>query len=154
MKITWKKEGISMRYFTSDSVGRTFVISLQKGDLLLETIAELAVKEKIENAAIVSGIATFDEANMQMTTTYDYPIGYKVVNLREPLELASLDGTIIHFEPHIHGVVSNPDQTWAGHILEGCKILYLGEVVIQELVGMNLTRKPNQDGARLIYENR
>lgn len=141
-----------MRYFTSNSIGRTFIINLERGDLLREALADLAVKENVENAVIVSGIATFDEVNMQMTTTYDYPIEYKVVNLREPLELSSLDGTIINFEPHIHGVVSNPDKTWAGHILEGCRILYLAEVIVQEIVGVNLIRKPDGNGVRLIYE--
>lgn len=142
-----------MKYFASDSIGRTFIIRLERGDLLREVLAGLAQKEKIENAVIVSGIATFDEVNMQMTTTYDYPIGYHSVNLREPLELASLDGTIIHFEPHIHGVVSNADKTWAGHFLDGCKVLYLGEIAVQELVDINLIRKPDKNGVRLIYEN-
>lgn len=141
-----------MKYFTSDSIGRTFIIRLERGDFLREVLVDLAKKEKVSNAVIVSGIATFDEVNMQMATTFDYPIEYHVVNLIEPLELGSLDGTIINFEPHIHGVVSNAGQVWAGHFLDGCKVLYLGELVVQELLGVNLIRKPDQNGVNLIYE--
>jgi hypothetical protein len=109
-------------------------------------------EENISNGVVVSGIATFDVANFQMTTTTGYPIGYHVEHLEEPLELVSLNGTIINGEPHIHGVISNASETWAGHILDGCRILYLGEMVIQEIKSPELIRKPNEDGALLIFE--
>ena len=141
-----------MKHFVAPTVGRTFILRFERGDDLLEVIKELAQKESISNAAVVSGIATFDEVNMHMTTTLDYPIGYHKVHLNEPLELASLDGTIIDSEPHIHGVVSNAYHTWAGHMREGCRILYLGEVVVQELLGCSLTRRADENGVRLIYE--
>ncbi len=141
-----------MKHFIAPAVGRTFIIRLERGDDLLEVLRELAKKENISNAAIVSGIATFDEVNMHMTTTLGYPIGYHKVQLNEPLELACLDGTIIDAEPHIHGVVSNAYHTWAGHILEGCRVLYLGEVVVQELLGCRLTRQADENDVRLIYE--
>lgn len=142
-----------MRYYTSEQVGRTFIINLERGDLLRETLSELAKREGIKNAAVLSGIACCDEINMQMTTTYNFPIGFYVEQLKEPLELASLDGTIVNFEPHIHGVVSNSSKTWAGHLLDGCSILYVGEVIIQELLGNELIRKPDENGVNLIKEN-
>lgn len=142
-----------MNYYISKQVGRTFIISMERGDFLREALTELAKREGIKNAAIISGIATFDEANLHMTTTFGYPIDYNEVKLSEPLELASLDGTIINFEPHIHGVISNPTSTWAGHLLDGCRILYLGEVIVQELLGNDLIRKPDENGAFLIREN-
>lgn len=141
-----------MEGFTAEKAGRTFIIRLDRGDMLRECIAQTAKNEGIENAVILSGIATFDEAHLQMTTTYEYPVKYKVHHLNEPLELASLDGTIINYEPHIHGTVSNPDHSWAGHLLDGCRILYLGEIVIQEICTNNLERKANINGVLLISE--
>lgn len=142
-----------MKAFQAYKIGRTFIIRMEKGDLLREAIADFVKKEGIENAVILSGIATFDEAHLQMTTTLDYPIRYHVHHLREPLELAGLDGTIIHFEPHLHGVISNAEQTWAGHLLDGCRILYLAEIVIQELLCQKLIRRANQNGVNLITES-
>lgn len=141
-----------MKHFSAENVGKTVIINLIKGDLLRESIAEIARKEHIANGVVLSGIATFDVARFQMTTTSDYPIGYHVVTLEEPLELASLDGTIINYDPHIHGVISNRSQTWAGHILDGCSILYLAELVIQEIKTPELIRRPDENGASLIYE--
>ncbi len=141
-----------MKSFVSEKVGRTFIIRLEKGDLLRESIEELAKKENINNAVVLSGIATFDKAQLQMTTTYDYPIEYYKHTLEEPLELASLDGTIIDFSPHIHGVIGNAEHTWAGHLLDGCRILYLAEIVIQEIICQDLIRKPDKNGVFLISE--
>ena len=141
-----------MKAFYTDKPGRTFVLRMERGDLLREQIAELCRANGVSNAVVVSGIATFDIVNVQMTNTTDYPIGYDVLRLTEPLELASMDGTIISGEPHIHGVLGSGSKTYAGHLLDGCRILYLGEVVIQEIAGIELERKPDENGVMLICE--
>lgn len=139
-----------MKYFTSNQIGRSFILRMERGDLLKEEIGKLCQDENIKNAVVSSGIATFDIVNIQMTNTRDYPIGYVIHNLCEPLELASLDGTIIDGEPHLHGVIGNGQQTWSGHLLEDCRILYLGEVIIQEFLNIDLIRKPDKDNVFLI----
>ena len=107
-----------------------------------------------QDAVVLSGIATFDIANIQMSNTVGFPMGYDVHELKEPLELASLDGTIVNGEPHIHGVVGNGNKTWAGHLLDGCRILYLGEVVIQEMLCEPLIRIADENGVFLISRKR
>jgi len=140
-----------MKSFIVQKRGRTFVLRMERGDLLREAIADLCNKENISEAVVLSGIATFDIVNMQMTNSEGYPITYDEINLKEPLELASLDGTVINKQPHLHGVIGNASHTWAGHLMDGCRILYLGEVVIQELCDDSLIRKPDANGVNLIY---
>ena len=139
-----------MKHFVAENTGRTFILRMERGDLLREKIAELCRNEKVRDAVVLSGIATFDIVNIQMSNTVGFPMGYDVHNLSEPLELASLDGTIINGEPHIHGVIGNGNKTWAGHLLNGCRILYLGEVVIQEMLCQPLIRIADKDGVFLI----
>lgn len=139
-----------MKHFTAKNMGRVFILRMERGDLLREKIAELCQNEKVQDAVVLSGIATFDIANIQMSNTAGFPIRYDVHNLNEPLELASLDGTIVNSEPHIHGVIGNGNKTWAGHLLNGCRILYLGEVVIQEMLCEPLIRIADKDGVFLI----
>ena len=134
-----------MKHFVAKNTGRTFILRMERGDLLREKIAELCQNEKVQDAVVLSGIA-----NIQMSNTVGFPMGYDVHNLSEPLELASLDGTIINGEPHIHGVIGNGNKTWAGHLLNGCRILYLGEVVIQEMLCQPLIRIADKDGVFLI----
>lgn len=139
-----------MKHFIAKETGRTFILRMERGDLLREKIAKLCQEENIHEAVISSGIATFDIVNIQMSNTVGFPMGYDVLELQEPLELASLGGTIINAEPHIHGVIGNANRTWAGHLLDGCRILYLGEIVIQELLCEPLVRRADKDNVFLI----
>ncbi|NRA38518.1 MAG: DNA-binding protein [Planctomycetes bacterium] len=133
-----------MQYTSSDRIGRTFVISMQAGDYLLESVHDLIAKENIVNAVIVSGIATLDKCRLHMVMTTDYP---PVEHFEEwddtPLELASIQGIIADAQPHLHTVVSDHKQAYAGHLETGCRILYLAELVIVEVLDISLTRRLN-----------
>lgn len=141
-----------MKSFVSNQIGRTFVVKLVQGEDLLESIEKLIAEQKIENAVVVSGIATFDRSSLHMISTTDYPIQVYVDKKTDvPLEVVSVEGFICDGEPHLHCTISDRNQAYAGHLLHGCRILYLGELVIQELLGLNITRHPNELGANHIY---
>ena len=142
-----------MERFISYRVGRTIVLKLVQGEDLLESIEALIRAEGIENAVVVSGIATFDRCRLHMISTLGYPIETYIDEKSDvPLEVVSIDGFICDGEPHIHATVSDREQAYAGHVLKGCRILYLGEVIIQELLGMRIHRHLNELGANHIYE--
>ncbi len=141
-----------MEYFTSDRTGRTFVVKLVQGDDLLESIESLIREENVENAVVVSGIATFDRSRLHMITTTGYPSDIYIDEKTDvPLEVVSIDGFICDGQPHIHCTISDKDRAYAGHVLKGCRILYLGEIIIQELLGMQIHRHLNEFGVNQIY---
>ena len=142
-----------MERFVSNQVGRTIVLKLVQGEDLLESIEAAIKSESIETAVIVSGIATFDRSRLHMISTLGYPIETYIDEKTDvPLEVVSVDGFICDGEPHIHVTVSDRNQAYAGHVLKGCRILYLGEIVIQELLGLHIHRHLNELGANHIYE--
>ena len=142
-----------MEIFTSDRVGRTFVLKLEQGEDILEGIEKLIERENVENAVVLSGIATVDRLSLHMVTTLGYPFDYVMDNREEePLEVASIDGLICDGEPHLHCVVSDTEKAYAGHLHHGCRVLYLCEIVIQELLGMSVQRHLNEKGANHIYK--
>lgn len=142
-----------MEYFVSDKVGRTFILKLTQGDDALESIQRLVEENHIENAVVLTGIATFDKSRLHMISTTDYPIGVDIEERENvPLEVAGIDGFICDGEPHIHCVIANKYGACAGHMLTGCRILYLGEIVIQELFGLNIHRHLTEKGANHIFE--
>ena len=142
-----------MERFVSNQVGRTIILKLVQGEDLLESIEAAIKAESIENAVIVSGIATFDRSRLHMISTLGYPIETYIDEKTDvPLEVVSIDGFICDGEPHIHVTVSARNQAYAGHVLKGCRILYLGEIVIQELLGLHIHRHLNELGANHIYE--
>ena len=141
-----------METFISDRVGRSFVLKLVQGEDLLESIEELVREESLENAVVVSGIATVDRCRLHMISTTGYPVETFIDEKTDtPLELVSIDGFICDGQPHIHCTVSDRDQAYAGHVLKGCRILYLGEIVIQELLGMSVHRHLTEKGVNHIY---
>ena len=58
----------------------------------------------------------------------------------KPLELAHIGGVIANGEPHLHIIVSDSEKAYAGHLEEGCRVLYLAEIVIIEIKDLNLKR--------------
>ena len=142
-----------MEIFTSDRVGRTFILKLVQGEDILEGVEKLIEEKHIENAVVLSGIATIDRSSLHMVTTLGYPFDYKMDNrVDEPLEVDSIDGFICDGEPHFHCVISDVNCAYAGHLHKGCRVLYLCEIVIQELLGMSVKRHLNELGANHIYE--
>lgn len=141
-----------MEVFTSDRAGRTFILKLIQGEDMLESIERFIAENSVENAVVISGIATFDRSNLHMISTTDYPIQVNMDKRTDvPLEVVSVQGLICNGQPHIHCTISDKDSAYAGHLHYGCRILYLGELVIQELLGLSIERHLNELGANHIY---
>ncbi len=132
-----------MKCFAAEKLGAPILAHFTKGDLLLEGIEEIARNEKIRSGAVISGIGTFDKCVLHMITTTDYPSQDKIVTLRGPIELLSIQGLIADGNPHLHVTVSDTKQAYGGHLEPGSSVLYLAEVCIVPFEGINLTRVPH-----------
>jgi len=135
-----------MKYFSTDKIGRIFILSLHPGDYILESIKELVEKENVKDAIVVSAIGTLDEYEMHYVLTTGFPPQNKFEHWKDkPLELAHIGGIIADGEPHLHVVVSDSEKAYAGHLEKGCRVLYLAEIVIIEVKGLNLKRIRGED---------
>ncbi|AEE96510.1 MULTISPECIES: PPC domain-containing DNA-binding protein [Mahella] len=133
-----------MEYFSTQQIGRTFVLRLDQGDMILENINELIAKEGIKDAVVISAIGTLDMCVLHMVTTTGYPAVEHFERWEnKPLELSSIDGIIADSKPHLHAVVADSEKAYSGHLENGCRVLYLAEIVIMELKSMDLTRVYN-----------
>jgi hypothetical protein len=133
-----------MNYYRDSGFKRVFVLRLDQGDYVLESIRELVEKENIRNGVVLSGIGTLDYCVLHMVMTTGYPpVEHFEKWSDKPLELASIDGIIADGKPHLHTVVSDHEKAYAGHLEDGCRVLYLAEIVIAELESLELQRVPN-----------
>jgi len=133
-----------MEYFSTEKIGRVFILRLDPDDYLLESIVDLVSEENVKDAVVVSGIGTLDQYRVHLVMTTGFPPENRFEHWRDkPLELASINGVIANGEPHLHVVVSNSEKAYAGHLEKGCRVLYLAEIVIIELKSMNLNRVPD-----------
>jgi Predicted DNA-binding protein with PD1-like DNA-binding motif len=142
-----------MKIFNSQGFGKVYTLRLEPGEDFLDQIELFVTETGLANGVIISGIATFSSCVMHMVTTTGYPpVEYyeKLDNIA--LELSAISGVIANGIPHIHMVVSNKDTTYAGHCHSGCKVLYLCEVVIAEILEAGFHRVKNECGVYQLVE--
>lgn len=141
---------LSQKYFKGAKVKEVFRLRLDPGDLLLESIQELIRRENITDGAITSGIGTLSECRMHWVTTTTFPSVNKIETIKAPLEVSAIHGIIANGVPHLHMTVSDTNRAIAGHMEEGCRVLYLIEIVIERYEGVALTRRPNKYGTKML----
>ena len=138
-----------MKYFSTDKIGRVFILSLEPGDYVLESIKELVRKEDVKDAIVLSAIGTLDEYRIHYVLTTGFPPKNKFEHWRDkPLELAHIGGIIADGDPHLHVIVSDSEKAYAGHLEEGCRVLYLADIAIIEVKGLNLKRIRDENRIR------
>ncbi len=136
-----------MESFAANSSGKVHVLRLDPGDPLLESIQRLIHEQGIKDAYVGSAIGTLDYCVMHVVMTTGYPpVEYFARWEDQPLELSSIDGIIADGVPHLHMVVSDHERAYSGHLEEGCRVLYLAEIIIVELDQANLKRVRNVQG--------
>ncbi len=97
-------------------------------------------------------IGTLSTFRMHYITHTGFPSKDEFLTIEKPLELVNVSGVIAGGEPHLHVTVScKTEGTWAGHLEEGSRVLYLAEVVIFEFNDLELTRRTDPEkGVKLL----
>jgi uncharacterized protein len=125
--------------------GTEWVLRLDDGQDLFETLTAFAEREKVTAAAVLFGIGMFRKAS------FGYWDGkqYQPHELTVPHEVVALHGTIARLEGapsiHLHGAVAGPD-----HHLVGGHLLRATVGVLQEMV---LTTFPGRTFGRPLVES-
>ena len=141
-----------MKAFVGNQFGRYIIIGLQKNDLILESIQEVINRYGIRNAIVTSGIAATNHMRWHhIKNTEDYPTDV----IREhsaPMEIGGISGMVIDGIPHLHCSFSDHEKAWAEHLEEGCRVQYVGEISMIELLDVDLARIPNSFGVKQLAE--
>lgn len=144
-----------MEYFIDDGNSKKIIIRLDFGEPVLESITEILQREKVHSGVVVSGIGTLSQARLHMVTTTGYPPKEVYPEWKDtPLELCSIDGIIANGAPHLHAVIADSKQVYAGHLENGCITLYLCEVVVEVFSGTRLTRDLDDKNILILKEEK
>ena len=126
-------------------------IGLNDGDLLLESIREGCRSHDIETGIIVSGVAAIKSVGLHYIDHADYPPRDIIHTVTLPMEMTSINGIIVDYEPHVHvGLMNGVDTPRGGHLEEGTQIAYRGELAVMKCHGAELTRAVNDRGIALM----
>jgi uncharacterized protein len=129
-------------------------IGFARGDMFLEGIRHCIRECDIQHGVILSGMGTFDKCRVHYTTFNGLPPVDEFVEIEGALELVNITGHIVDGDPHLHCTVGDMDRTWAAHLEDGCRVLYLAEICIGRLDGMPMTREVKHHGIRELHNTR
>lgn len=120
--------------------GDRYVLRLDDGQDLFETISGFALREKLRAAAVVLGIGMFRRA----TLGYWDGSSYRPLDLTVPHEVVALHGTIAVADDnpslHLHSALAGPDHRLVGGHLIRATVGMLQEVVIDAFPGRTFGR--------------
>jgi predicted DNA-binding protein with PD1-like motif len=145
-----------MQYFVSKTSPRVILVLFDRGDTLLEGLQEVVKKEKIDTAAITGGIGSFQRVQLHTITTTGFPTLDKYWGFTGPIELSSVQGSVIGGDVHAHITVFDWDskQTYIGHLESGSIVAYRAEVSLTVLEGVQTERYNDADGNFRIREKK
>ncbi len=138
--------------FIGEGTGRVIVINLKRGELLLESIERELAAAGIKNVIITGAIGSLKKAVFHRVTGMDREPVDEFVTIEKPLELASLQGLVVDGHPHFHMVVSDLEKSYTGHLEHGTEVLYLVEISLLEVEGLNLLRVKDQDNIAILTQ--
>jgi len=137
-----------MQCFSSKGQGPAYMIVLDRGELLLEGIEEAVRQSGIENGLITGGIGSLTRCNCHVIASTGIPPTNHDISATGAIELASVQGTVVNGEPHVHIIAWNYDtkETYVGHLDPGSEVCYRAEIGIQAIEGQKITRIYEDNG--------
>jgi len=142
-----------MQHLTSED-GSTIILRLDDGDLLLESLQELASAEDLDCAVIVTGFGALKRTHIHVGEWDQLPPKNKYIVWEAPVELCSLTGLIVDGQVHAHITVSDGEKTIGGHLEPESVVLYLNEIVLHVIPGLKLTREMSPEGLPILGQPR
>lgn len=141
-----------MRVFSTEQLGKLIIVHLGKGEDVLLGVRKALESEGVENAVLVSAIGSLRRASLHgIMSTEDNPTN-RFRTFEKPIELGTAQGIVLEGIPHFHLCISTPDETYTGHMEEGCLVQYLAELCLIEFRGLDLERKSDEFGIQYISQ--
>ena len=131
--------------------GRTFIIRLEDGETVHETLEKFAADHSIRAAAIIilGGADKGSKLIVGPQQSRTVPVMPMQHELYEAHEITGT-GTIFPDDEgnpvlHLHMACGREENTATGCIREGVKVWYVMEVIMFEITGTTATRRPDPE---------
>ena len=111
-------------------------IRLSPGTDLRRALEEIAATSEAQSAFVVAGIGSLTQATLR------YAGEATEVEIKGPLEILSLSGTLSASGAHLHASISDASgRVYGGHLCHGSEIRTTAEVLLAPLKDWSLTRE-------------
>ena len=133
--------------YSEANLGRIFILRLEHGDRIPDTIEEFAANQQIDSAIVhfLGGADTNSKIVVgpeDGTTSKPRPMVTELLGTSEAIGMGTLflDEAGIS-KLHLHSAFGRNRETVTGCTREGVKVWHIGEVVIFELINTTAKRK-------------
>lgn len=134
-----------MEFWEDRSAGIVIAL-LRRGDLVLESLSQLARAADIHTGVVMSGIGSLTKGRIHTVMSNSYPPTDEFIDLEGPLEVVQYGGIIANYQPHIHISLWDREKRYhGGHLEEGCAVLALSEISIRRCPELRLTRRQRDE---------
>lgn len=137
--------------YTTAKQGRVFIVRLEDGEILQDSIEKIALKENIQRAFVqVVGGADKDSILITGPEKGRSRVIKPMHSILNEMHEIFGNGTIFPDEKgnpklHMHIACGREDDTICGEIRNGVKIWHVAEIIIIELLDNNSTRRLDKE---------
>jgi predicted DNA-binding protein with PD1-like motif len=128
-----------MKVIENNGATHARLITLSRGEYLLESLRDYFQANQINTGVICSGIGSLDQANLHTVVGTDLPPEELYIRLEGPIEVTGLQGTVAAGEPHLHMVCRHETTgtVYVGHIENKTRVCYRIELALLIFEGVH-----------------
>ena len=123
----------------SAECGQLFIVRLDSGEDLLQSLRAAVAEKGIRHGVILSGVGSISSYHVHVVETTNLPPGDIFFRGEGAFDVLSVTGLVMDGRVHAHITFSNTEKAMGGHLEEGCRILTFGVVVMAEVEGPDLS---------------
>jgi predicted DNA-binding protein with PD1-like motif len=109
-------------YTTCTSFDRFMVARLKHKTDLLDGLEQIAGKEKIKNAVIITGIGSVTDYHIHVVDNKTFPSKNAFIKGDTPMDVTNITGYIIDGRVHAHLTLSDENLAIGGHLEPGTTV--------------------------------
>ncbi len=103
-------------YYTSTSFENILIARLKHGTDILDGLKEIAEKEGIKNAVILTGIGSVTNYHVHSVDNKTFPSENVFIKRDEPADVTNISGYVIDGKVHAHITLSDEELAMGGHL--------------------------------------
>ena len=125
----------------SGNFERIVVVRLRRGTDLLDGLKKAVEREKIRNAAILSGVGSLTAYHVHAVSNTTLPPTNVFYKAEGPQDLLNVNGYVLNGRVHAHIVFSDKQRGLGGHLEPGTTVFTFAVITLGVLEnGADLTR--------------
>lgn len=124
---------------TFRNTNNNFLVRLQEGEDLLQSLRKAVTENKIQNAVIMMGMGSVKSYHYHVVDSAINPPREVFRKSEMPCDIVNINGLVIAGRVHAHITFTDAKVAFGGHLEEGCKVLSFSAIALLEVPDADFT---------------